>query len=47
MSVGIDPKYLQATIYLYPSASAALDGVSVGGSGGRAAQKVGQTPLGK
>jgi GNAT superfamily N-acetyltransferase len=33
MSVGIDPKYLQATIYLYPSASAALDGVSVGGSG--------------
>lgn len=33
MSVGIDPKYLQATIYLYPSASAARDGVSVGGSG--------------
>jgi hypothetical protein len=26
MSVGIDPKYLQATIYLYPSASAARDG---------------------
>jgi hypothetical protein len=33
MSVGIDPKYLQATIYLYPSASAAREGVSVGGSG--------------
>lgn len=33
MSVGIDPKYLQATIYLYPSVSAARDGVAVGGSG--------------
>lgn len=33
MSVGIDPKYLQATIYLYPSASSAREGVSVGGSG--------------
>lgn len=33
MSVGIDPKYLQATIYLYPSVSAARDGISVGGSG--------------
>jgi hypothetical protein len=30
---GIDPKYLQATIDLYPSTSAARDGVSVGGSG--------------